>query len=172
VGGKLDFHACRVAYINFVIESGVSVKKAQVLARHSTPELTLNVYGRTREDRLAKVVDEVADKILPREKRALCVHSQAVGAEGVEVNPLDSKKLSRHKNGGGGGNRTPIHTTSGKNTTETETAHSQAKPANNSELQSPTDSTPKHKTTNQNSKKTKLCTKSVQHVCNRISLLR
>jgi hypothetical protein len=27
-GGKLDFHACRVAYINFVIESGVSVKEA------------------------------------------------------------------------------------------------------------------------------------------------
>jgi hypothetical protein len=30
--GKLDFHACRVAYINLVIESGVSVKEAQTLA--------------------------------------------------------------------------------------------------------------------------------------------
>jgi hypothetical protein len=35
-----------VAYINFVIESGVSIKEAQALARHATPQLTLNVYGR------------------------------------------------------------------------------------------------------------------------------
>jgi integrase len=48
--GKLDFHACRVAYINLVIESGVNVKEAQSLARHATPELTMNVYGRVREE--------------------------------------------------------------------------------------------------------------------------
>ena len=45
-GGKIDFHACRVAYINLVIESGVTVKEAQELARHATPELTMNIYGR------------------------------------------------------------------------------------------------------------------------------
>ena len=39
-GGKIDFHACRVAYISLVLESGVSVKEAQEPARHSTPELT------------------------------------------------------------------------------------------------------------------------------------
>ena len=32
-GGKLDFRACRAACINFVVESGVSVKEAQILAR-------------------------------------------------------------------------------------------------------------------------------------------
>jgi len=72
-GGKLDFHACRLAYINFVIESGVSVKEVQALARHSTPDLTLNVYGRAREERLSQVVEEVAIALLPEEKRATCV---------------------------------------------------------------------------------------------------
>lgn len=48
--GKLDFHACRVAYINLVLDSGVSLKEAQSLARHATLEMTMNVYGRVRED--------------------------------------------------------------------------------------------------------------------------
>ena len=47
-GGKLDFHAIRLAYINLVLEFGVSAKEAQALARHSTPDLTFNLYGRTR----------------------------------------------------------------------------------------------------------------------------
>ena len=47
-GGKLDFHACRTAYVNLVFEFGmVSPKEAQDLARHSTPDLTFNVYGRS-----------------------------------------------------------------------------------------------------------------------------
>jgi integrase len=58
--GKLDFHACRVAYINLVIESGVSLKEAQTLARHATPQLTMNVYGRVREERLAQAVEKMA----------------------------------------------------------------------------------------------------------------
>jgi integrase len=58
VNGKLDFHACRVAYINQVLDSGVSVKEAQALARHSTPEMTMNVYGRVLEDRLADAVEQ------------------------------------------------------------------------------------------------------------------
>ena len=66
--GKLDFHACRVAYINLVIESGVTVKEAQALARHSTPQLTMNVYGRVREKRLAEVVEKVAVGIFEDEK--------------------------------------------------------------------------------------------------------
>jgi integrase/recombinase XerD len=58
--GKLDFHACRVAYINLVIESGVNIKEAQTLARHATPQLTMNVYGRVREERLAQAVEKMA----------------------------------------------------------------------------------------------------------------
>ena len=43
---EIDFHACRVAYINLVLESGVSLKEAHPLSRHATPELITNVYGR------------------------------------------------------------------------------------------------------------------------------
>jgi integrase len=57
--GKLDFHALRVAYTTFVIESGANIKEAQALARHSTPELTLNVYARARNQRLAQLAEAV-----------------------------------------------------------------------------------------------------------------
>lgn len=57
--GKLDFHACRVAYTTFVLESGASVKEAQELLRHSTPTLTMNVYARVRQGRLSEVVESL-----------------------------------------------------------------------------------------------------------------
>ena len=40
------------------IETGVTVKEAQELAGHSTPELTLNTYGRVREARLKEAAVE------------------------------------------------------------------------------------------------------------------
>lgn len=49
-------------------------KEAQALARHSTPDLTLNTYARTREDRLSKLTEEVGNRVLPSEKCALYVH--------------------------------------------------------------------------------------------------
>lgn len=61
--GKMDFHACRTAYITLVIESGATIKEAQVLARHSTADLTMNVYGRVREDRLGSVVKGIGQKL-------------------------------------------------------------------------------------------------------------
>jgi hypothetical protein len=57
--GKLDFHACRVAYTTLVIEVGATVKEAQTLLRHSTPQLTMNAYARARDDRLAEVAERV-----------------------------------------------------------------------------------------------------------------
>jgi integrase len=58
-GGKLDFHAMRVAYITYVIESGADIKTAQTLARHSNPQLTLGIYARTRPERLRSVAELV-----------------------------------------------------------------------------------------------------------------
>jgi hypothetical protein len=47
-----------------VIESGgVSVKEAQERAQHTTPELTINVYGRTWEERLSQVVEKIAQAL-------------------------------------------------------------------------------------------------------------
>jgi hypothetical protein len=80
----MDFHAVRVAHITLVIEAGSSVKESQHLARHLTPDLTLNVYGRTRDDRLHEVVQRVGAQIQSRTACARGVHEArelAVGAE-------------------------------------------------------------------------------------------
>ena len=65
--GKIDFHACRLAYINLVIDSGVSVKQEQELARHSAADMTMNVYGRANVDRLAEAVERVGRAFLQPE---------------------------------------------------------------------------------------------------------
>ncbi len=62
--GKLDFHALRVTHITLVIEVGANVKEAQTLARHSDPRLTMNIYARASNKRLAEITEAVGD-ILP-----------------------------------------------------------------------------------------------------------
>ena len=64
--GKVDFHALRVAYDTLILEAGAGVKEAQTLMRHSTPSLTLNTYGRTREHRLAELAERVGEQVLFR----------------------------------------------------------------------------------------------------------
>jgi len=62
--GTADFHACRVAYTTLIFENGATVKEAQTLARHSDPRLTANVYGRTRDERLAAVAEALGNQLL------------------------------------------------------------------------------------------------------------
>jgi integrase len=78
--GKLDFHAIRNAYINLVLDSNVTVREAQALARHSTPDLTFNVYGRARQDHMAEAVEGIAAR-LSKPERVPSVYRLAVGAE-------------------------------------------------------------------------------------------
>ncbi len=82
--GKVDFHALRVAYTTFVVEAGTDLKTAQTLVRHGDPRLTLNLYAKAREKKLAEVAEAVGNTILtpkPPEKSTLIAHRQAVGAE-------------------------------------------------------------------------------------------
>lgn len=55
--GRLDFHALRTAYINFLIDLGANVKTTQELARHATVATTLNIYGRAKKDKSREVVE-------------------------------------------------------------------------------------------------------------------
>ena len=55
--GRLDFHALRTAYINFLIDVGANPKTTQSLARHATLDMTMNVYGRAREDSRRETVE-------------------------------------------------------------------------------------------------------------------
>ncbi len=91
--GKVDFHALRVAFINQVIDSGATVKEAQTLARHSTADLTMNVYGRTRPERLAETVERMAEKLIPSPEHVPSMYKQAVGAETENATPSNSKEL-------------------------------------------------------------------------------
>ena len=50
-------HGVRV----LVIEAGAPMTEAQALARHATPDLTLNIYARAREERLAEIAEKVGE---------------------------------------------------------------------------------------------------------------
>ncbi|HAA54310.1 MAG TPA: hypothetical protein DCE42_06120 [Myxococcales bacterium] len=109
--GKLDFHALRTTYINLVDGSGATVKEAQSLARHSTPAMTYNVYGRTQAPRLAQAVESIAATVLrpeddPQQKTNLderkcviCVQPDDPPGETQAKLPFGSEELE--KNGGG-----------------------------------------------------------------------
>jgi len=92
IGGKLDFHAVRLAYINLVLEVGATAKEAQTLARHATPQMTLGVYGRTRDERLHQVVEEVATVVRGETERADSVHSMhtAEKTRAINASPLSA----------------------------------------------------------------------------------
>ena len=83
-GGKLDFHALRACCISAVLGSGANVKEAMSLARHATADLTMNVYGRTRGDRLAELADAVGVAMLPAESTT-GAQRLAAGAERLHL---------------------------------------------------------------------------------------
>jgi integrase len=78
--GCVDFHAFRTTSINLLFAQGATPPEAQALARHRTPTLTIGIYGRTQEPRLAALVEGVATAIVPASQRASHVHAQVVGA--------------------------------------------------------------------------------------------
>ena len=101
--GKIDFHALRVTYTTLVIEAGATVKEAQTLLRHSTPQLTMNTYARTRPDRMREVADEVGNAVQIDCNRATSVQRAVVGARADRVNPSEAMDLQSSKGPGGRG---------------------------------------------------------------------
>lgn len=59
-GRVADFHALRATYITILVQSGVSPKVAQTLARHSTPVLTLGVYAKLGMHDLSGALESLA----------------------------------------------------------------------------------------------------------------
>ncbi|MBN2490542.1 MAG: tyrosine-type recombinase/integrase [Planctomycetes bacterium] len=58
--GVCDFHALRHSFVSNLVRNGVGVKAAQLLARHSSPVLTLNVYSHLNADELAPELEKTA----------------------------------------------------------------------------------------------------------------
>ena len=72
--GKLDFAALRNSYVTLAVEAGANVKELQVLARHRTPDLSLNVYVKARNTRLSELVEKIGENVFSQQECALCVH--------------------------------------------------------------------------------------------------
>jgi integrase len=60
--GKVDFHALRSTYVTLLIEKGANIKEVQELARHSSPELTLEAYVKARDMGKQSIVDGLVIK--------------------------------------------------------------------------------------------------------------
>ncbi len=56
---EFDFHCLRHSYVSHLIQSGVSVKVAQVLARHADPAMTLGVYTHVQSFDLSRGLEGV-----------------------------------------------------------------------------------------------------------------
>ena len=91
--GKVDFHSFRSIFITRVIEAGANVKEAQALARHSTPELTMNTYAKTSHQRLSQLTEKLSRDINRQKTCALCVHPDDARATVHTKKPLKSFRL-------------------------------------------------------------------------------
>ena len=91
----MDFHACRVAFVTFVVESGVTVKEAQALARHESPEITMNTYARARDERLSEAAEAIGALVEPGQIYDTGMTRVAAGAEGLSPNKKAPKACAK-----------------------------------------------------------------------------
>lgn len=57
--GVIDFHALRGTFATLLIRSGADIKTVQVLMRHASPVMTLQLYARSSEEDRAKAVEKL-----------------------------------------------------------------------------------------------------------------
>ena len=58
-GKYADFHSLRHTFITNVVKSGATIKEAQALARHSTANLTMNVYTHLTKDEERQAINRL-----------------------------------------------------------------------------------------------------------------
>ena len=89
--GKVDFHAARTAYINLLLEDDqLTPKDTQGLARHSTTRLTLDVYGRADDARMARAIERLDERVrppVPATDNAIIMQKMAVGTKYKSASP-------------------------------------------------------------------------------------
>ena len=84
------------------------MRELQTMSRHSTPELTANVYARTREERLSGIAKKMSENISSTQKCAKSVHRKHVQSRAIEPKLLLDRELQLVGGTGGGGIRTPV----------------------------------------------------------------
>ncbi len=80
--GVIDFHALRTTYVSHLVSSGASVKTSQVLARHSSPVVTIGVYAKASLHDISGAVESLPDLTPAAGDR------EAMSATGTEGNSL------------------------------------------------------------------------------------
>jgi len=89
--GKVDFHGARVAFINFLIENGdVTPKDVQELARHSSIDMSWNVYGRSSEERTRNAIENLSSIMKTDDESVPSVHRVAVAKERKSATPVET----------------------------------------------------------------------------------
>jgi integrase len=78
---QYDFHGLRHAFVTQVVQGGASVRDAMTLARHHSPDLTLNRYSHSRLEDLSALVDK-----LPILSHALPTCGVSAGPNGTTWN--------------------------------------------------------------------------------------
>ncbi len=89
-GRVADFHGLRHTFISRVVASGASVKVAQELARHSTPNLTIGRYSHVRLHDLSAALEAVPGPTPERKAEAM----RATGTYDAPP-PQNSRQSSR-----------------------------------------------------------------------------
>ena len=82
--GIVDFHALRGTYISHLVSSGASVKTCQVLARHSTPSLTIGIYAKASLHDINGAVESLPD-LTPRDSTPETEKLAATGTDGQPI---------------------------------------------------------------------------------------
>ena len=72
-----------------MLDSDVSAREAQAMARHASPDMTFNVYGRARHNRMAEAVEQIATRLSVPD-RVPSVYRQAAGAERENATAVES----------------------------------------------------------------------------------
>jgi len=85
--GKLDFHSLRTTAVTHLL--GITdVKTTMAIARHGSPNLTLNTYGRSRDDRVTAAVDALGE-LIEGESNTKSIQTaemkKAAGAESLDL---------------------------------------------------------------------------------------
>lgn len=87
--GKATWHSLRKTYVNALVRSGQDLKTIMTLARHSSAQLSMEVYASADPKRLRKAADAAAQHVKAAVLKAKCctgVARKVVGAEDIDVN--------------------------------------------------------------------------------------
>ena len=101
--GKVDFHALRSTFATLLVDGGAHPKEAQALLRHASLDMTMNVYARTRPERLRGLAESVGNALQDGAECAIYVQRGHEATAQIYRKKLQKQELGAldPKDGGG-----------------------------------------------------------------------